>query len=226
HWLSKETLSRWNKEVAKISLYQNRPGNPHSTSYSYGVMADESTRGDKKVFLVCFSYWDAYKNQPMITLAKMIDLNKYSGAIVAKTANAFSFRIPCGLHALQIALVAFENTAFGKLNTVFDNVPRVLENNIFKCLLSGHRAHELTDQVLFWLGKLQSAINDPYIIFEEQIIEACSNLCNQELTALINNLKSGLEKAREGFLKWMGCWIHLPLTICLLGGSNGPDFAR
>ncbi|RIB16432.1 hypothetical protein C2G38_2090902 [Gigaspora rosea] len=24
----------------------------------------------------------------------------------------------------------------------------------------------------------------------------------------------------------MGCWTHLPLTICLLGGNNGPDFAQ
>ncbi|CAG8823403.1 15412_t:CDS:1, partial [Racocetra fulgida] len=60
----------------------------------------------------------------------------------------------------------------------------------------------------------------------EQIIEARSNLYDQELTTLINNIKSGLEKAQDGFLKWMGCWIHLSLTICLLGGSNGPDFAQ
>ncbi len=83
-----------------------------------------------------------------------------------------------------------------------------------------------SNQVLFWLGELRSAINNPYIVFEKQIIEAHSNLCDRELTALINNLKSGLEKAQERFLKWMDCWIHLPLTICLLGGSNGPDFAR
>ncbi|CAG8720548.1 17132_t:CDS:2, partial [Racocetra fulgida] len=35
YWPSKGTLSRWNKEVSKISLHQNRPGNPHSSSYSY-----------------------------------------------------------------------------------------------------------------------------------------------------------------------------------------------
>ncbi|CAG8823323.1 2153_t:CDS:2, partial [Racocetra persica] len=206
HWLSKETLSRWNKEVAKISLYQNRPGNPHSTSYLYSVMADESTRGDKKTVPVLLIDNTAYMSG-----------NK-SGAIVEFNlqANAFSFRILCGLYALQIALVAFENTAFEKLNTVSGLSLRehphnllqlvyylhdVLENNTFKCLLSGHCAHELTDQVLFWLGELRNAINDPYIIFEEQIIEARSNLYDQELTALINNLKSGLEKAREGFLK-------------------------
>ncbi|CAG8585164.1 18643_t:CDS:2, partial [Racocetra fulgida] len=47
----------------------------------------------------------------------------------------------------------------------------------------------LTDQVLFWLGELQSAIIYSSIIFKKQIIEACSKLCNQELTALLHSLK-------------------------------------
>ncbi|CAG8696424.1 11270_t:CDS:2, partial [Racocetra fulgida] len=43
-----------------------------------------------------------------------------SGAVVEFNLqnNASSYRVPCGLHALQIALVAFKNTAFRKLNTV------------------------------------------------------------------------------------------------------------
>ncbi|CAG8712283.1 10641_t:CDS:2 [Dentiscutata erythropus] len=87
HWLSTGTLSQWNKEVARILLNQNQPENPNLPAYSYGVMADESTRGDKKVFLVCFAYWNKHKNQLMITLAKIIDLNKCSGAIIAKTVK-------------------------------------------------------------------------------------------------------------------------------------------
>ncbi|CAG8757332.1 22434_t:CDS:2, partial [Dentiscutata erythropus] len=46
--LSTKTLSRWNKEVFRISLYQNRLGESFSSSFSYGIMVDESTRGDKK----------------------------------------------------------------------------------------------------------------------------------------------------------------------------------
>ena len=52
-WLSSSTLSWWNKEVAQIFS-----ANQFS---SYGIMADESTRGEKKLFLVCVAYWDEKK---------------------------------------------------------------------------------------------------------------------------------------------------------------------
>ncbi|KAF0557670.1 zinc finger mym-type protein 1-like protein: PROVISIONAL [Gigaspora margarita] len=87
--------------------------------------------------------------------------------------------------------------------TGFDFVPQVLENNSFKCLPPRYRAHKLPGQVLLWLEELQSAIANLYIIFDKEFVEAQSKLCDQ-----------------------MGCWTHLPLTICLLGGDNGPDFAR
>ncbi|CAG8773428.1 18293_t:CDS:2, partial [Dentiscutata erythropus] len=85
--LSIGTLSRWNREISTISLEQNRPRASQLPSYSYGVMADESTRGDKKVFLVCFLHWSEQYNKPMATLAKMVDLNRCNGAIVAKTVK-------------------------------------------------------------------------------------------------------------------------------------------
>ena len=42
-----------------------------------------------------------------------------SGAVVKFNlmCQSSSYRIPCGLHALQIALVNFENTVFGKTNS-------------------------------------------------------------------------------------------------------------
>ncbi|CAG8730493.1 13518_t:CDS:2, partial [Gigaspora rosea] len=286
--LSTGTLSRWNKEVSTKSLEQNRPRALQLPSYSYGVMADESTRGDKK---------SEQYNKPMATLAKMVDLNRCSGAIIAETVkktceenkldprqcefwltdntaymsgsksgavvefnsltNASSFRIPCGLHALQIALIAFEilylwkvfiewinnrklnlqikcmvqfgqffHTKFFEFLTGIDNISRIPENNKSKCLPPEYRAHELPDQVSFWLSELQRAVINPYIIFEKELTEARSTLCDQEFTTLTHQIKLGLQKARDGFLKWMGCWTHLPLTICLLGGNNGPDFAQ
>ena len=49
HWLSTGTISRWNKEVATLCLHQNCPRDTKSHFYSYGIMCDESTRGDKRV---------------------------------------------------------------------------------------------------------------------------------------------------------------------------------
>src|SRR5207244_5854660 len=39
-------------------------------------------------------------------------------------------------------------------------------------------------------------------------------------------LKHGLKAAFESFSKWMECWIHLPLSVCRLGGEHGPEFAQ
>jgi len=53
-------LSRWNKEVAQILIQENLPLFTNQFD-SYGIMADESTRGEKKIFLVCISYWNDKK---------------------------------------------------------------------------------------------------------------------------------------------------------------------
>ncbi len=34
------------------------------------------------------------------------------------------------------------------------------------------------------------------------------------------------EKSLEVFQKWMNCWLHLPLSVCRLGGSYGHEFAK
>ncbi|CAJ0908265.1 2721_t:CDS:2 [Entrophospora sp. SA101] len=73
-WVSKSTLSRWNKEVAELAIIENLP-NSTSTFASYGILADESTRGDKKIFLVCVAHWNTIKEEPIITILSMKDLD-------------------------------------------------------------------------------------------------------------------------------------------------------
>ncbi len=59
-WLSSSNLSWWNKKVAQILIQENLPLFTNQFD-SYGIMADESTRGEKKIFLVCISYWNDKK---------------------------------------------------------------------------------------------------------------------------------------------------------------------
>jgi len=70
-------------------------------------MADESTRGEKKVFLVCFAYWNNKKEEPMLTLATMTDINRCTGTEVAnavlKTCTDYKFDpIKCNYGGLLI----------------------------------------------------------------------------------------------------------------------------
>jgi len=62
-WLSTGTVSRWNQEIARLFTCENLSIDREARFFTYGVMADESTRGEKKVFLVCFAYWNNKKSR-------------------------------------------------------------------------------------------------------------------------------------------------------------------
>jgi len=156
-WISASTLAKWNKEVAQISLEANLSNSTNLPFYGYGIMVDESTRGEKKILIICIAHWNQEKDKPVMTVIKMEELTYCNGKSVALAvlnscnenglnsqlchfwltdntaymsaekkgaviqfnlmANAKSFRIPCGIHAAQIALMNFENIAFGKLDS-------------------------------------------------------------------------------------------------------------
>ncbi|CAJ0888790.1 976_t:CDS:2, partial [Entrophospora sp. SA101] len=83
-WLSHRTLARWNKEVAQVVIHDNLP-NKDCRFFSYGIIADESTRGEKKIFLVCLSYWNHHTNEPLLSIIRMVDIERCSAIVVCDT---------------------------------------------------------------------------------------------------------------------------------------------
>ncbi|CAG8836575.1 4903_t:CDS:2, partial [Racocetra persica] len=61
-------------EVAEISIQDNIPQFLNRFS-SYEILADKSTRGEKNIFLVCIFYWNENKQDPMLTILNMKDLD-------------------------------------------------------------------------------------------------------------------------------------------------------
>src|SRR5438128_2240815 len=110
--------------------------------------------------------------------------------------------------------------------TGFDNIPRIMQNDELVHLPPGNRAHELPDQVLLWLDELNEISESPNNYFTEEFEEYNSILSENELQNYSFQLKHGLKAAFESFSKWMECWIHLPLSVCRLGGEHGPEFAQ
>ncbi|CAG8548454.1 13785_t:CDS:2, partial [Cetraspora pellucida] len=94
-----------------------------------------------------------------------------------------------------------------------------------KNLPAGYRAYEMPNAVLKWIKDIKNAQENITELFEEELKEANSCLNVEEYQNLYVSLKSGLKNAYEGFCKWMTPWIHLPLLVCALGGSNGSLFA-
>jgi len=405
-WISSDTISRWNQETAKLFVWKSLDVDKESSFFTYGIMADESTRGERKIFLVCISYWNNREEKPILTLASMKDIDRCTGFevanVVLQTCNEYNlnpkkcnfwltdnaaymsglsagavagfnhqsqanaYRIPCGIHSVHIAISKFENEAFGKhkstpaslfiehpsnfLNLAYqlhdgykdsdrdspmnmkssiikslyrtllnyrltqyqkpistrwlyqlrtgeqylerrdfhirfvswlipelkksknihlpylkkwevfqnwlqnpvlncqikcmvkfgnkfyaeviafltghDKTPRVMQNGTLVHLPSGNRAHELPDQILLWLGELQEISKSSDDYFAEEVEEMSNIIQESELQSHHFKLNRGVEVALESFSKWMECWIHLPLSICRLGGDYGPEFAR
>ncbi|CAB4435112.1 unnamed protein product [Rhizophagus irregularis] len=405
-WFSARTLVGWHKEVSAINLRKQCEVVKKSEYFTFGIMADESTRGDCKLFVICFMYWDSNANVPKITLLELKNLNQCTGAVVSqivtesckqhnldpstcqtwvtdntaymsgnkngamvlfnKENKTNSFRISCGMHSAHIMMINFENKAFGKLkvNTGFSNQkhpfnliylvwqlhqgynesdkdnpmnmktsyisklyfqlfgeqfskfqkplrqrwlyelqgarqlvqrrnlleeftewflkklneqknipktyiakwellqewladpilklqieslvefgekiyepimdflvkseeqPRILHNdgNITR-LLPGRRAHEMPDTVLHWIQSLKAIKSDPYDFFSTQIWEAITILQDDDFENFVNGLVSGIDSALNSLETWMGMWLHLPLSICRLGGNYGHKFA-
>ncbi|CAG8748659.1 12685_t:CDS:1, partial [Ambispora leptoticha] len=155
-WINIHTLSRWNKEVAALQLDSNKPKSYNISNYGYGLLVDESKRGERKILIVATSFWNIETNYPMFSILGVDDLihcnsntvatsvtkicnnnnidfkrcifwltdntsymssNKNGAVVKFNTLNqSTSFRIPCALHATQIALMNFENNAFGKID--------------------------------------------------------------------------------------------------------------
>jgi len=42
---------------------------------SYEIMINKSTKGDKKIFLVCLLHWNIVKEKPIFTILSMKDLD-------------------------------------------------------------------------------------------------------------------------------------------------------
>jgi hypothetical protein len=186
NWVHPSTLARWNKEIAALSLQENHPNQNISQFFGYGIMADESTQGEKKILIICFSYWNFVKNRPIIIVVKIKDVlrcnadtastqalqicnetsmdpknchfwltdntaymaSKTGGAVAKfnKISQSQSFQIPCGLHAVHIALMNFENAAFGKIDAIKGLSLKEHPYNVLNLAFYLHDGYDLSDK--------------------------------------------------------------------------------
>ncbi|CAJ0826766.1 16725_t:CDS:2, partial [Entrophospora sp. SA101] len=107
-----------------------------------------------------------------------------------------------------------------------DPHPRIYTESGFKNLPNGRRAHEMLDKVTEWLSFLRDLKENFDIVFGQELLEALELLDSDEWGSLYDSLERGIIKALEHFENWMLPWLHLPLSICRLGGDNGQAFAR
>ncbi|RIB11928.1 hypothetical protein C2G38_2202146 [Gigaspora rosea] len=100
-----------------------------------------------------------------------------------------------------------------------------IQNSLSINLPPGRHAHQMPDFIVRKTIKLRNIVEDPYLFFEKELLENINLLEDHQLNELILDLEHGTKKALELHQKWLDCWLHLPLSICHLGGKYGREFA-
>ncbi|CAG8787821.1 9670_t:CDS:1, partial [Racocetra persica] len=108
----------------------------------------------------------------------------------------------------------------------YDPTPQIYQHNNISTLPPGHRAHEMPDKIILWIQELQNYLENIYILFGDELADAECELNAVDFEIFCESLHNRIKHALRGFVKWIETWIHLPLSICWLGGENRPDFAR
>ncbi len=77
------TLIGWHKDVSAIYLKQQYQIAKNSKYFTFEIMADESTCGECKIFIIYFMYWDSKVNISKIILLELKNLNQYTEAVIS-----------------------------------------------------------------------------------------------------------------------------------------------
>ncbi|CAB5182836.1 unnamed protein product [Rhizophagus irregularis] len=128
NWMSKSTLQTWHKDVSQ--LYINNNISQIANAPAFGVMVDESTRGEIKNFVLCYQVWSEKEQAPIVIMTSLKDIPRCNSETVSNeviqsiredglditNTGLNALRIGCGLHIMQIIFSHFEEAAFGKLS--------------------------------------------------------------------------------------------------------------
>ncbi len=112
---SLQSIICWNKEISELKTNEFLHCN-NSKFYTLGILADESTRGSAKVFIICFMYWNETKNLPDVSLVEMKDLITCDAKTVAQTIIDTCNKYSIDIRICQTFLSDNTNYMAGKNN--------------------------------------------------------------------------------------------------------------
>ncbi|CAG8540799.1 11687_t:CDS:2 [Ambispora leptoticha] len=225
-WFSTSTLVEWHKDVAAIHINQNCLEATKSKFFAYGIIADESTRGDQKIFVICFMFWNYIANSPNIVLLDLEDLKECNGESVATSVTN-----TCKKYNIdpQLCLAwRTDNTAYmsGKQDGAVAIWKAYSGDRIFKSKIS-IQSFTFSLTTPRRIQRKQLGQSNEYENGELKLLPAGRRaheipdailqwIQDEEFALLVNNLIYGVEKALSSFQTWMENWMRLPLSLCRL----------
>ncbi|CAG8772554.1 13129_t:CDS:1, partial [Ambispora leptoticha] len=73
-WTSTTTMRRWHHELSESYVRNIFQQANQSNYFTFGIMTNESGRGEKKILVECFMFWNSEKNMPNTVLLETKDL--------------------------------------------------------------------------------------------------------------------------------------------------------
>ena len=101
-------MRTWYQDISKLhvdtQIYQA------ITASSFGILVDESTRGETKNFVLCYQYWNHKDQAPVVTVAHLEDIPNCNADTVSDTVIKYIQQD--GLDFAKCALWVTDNTAY------------------------------------------------------------------------------------------------------------------
>ncbi|GET66310.1 hypothetical protein GLOIN_2v1761399 [Rhizophagus irregularis DAOM 181602=DAOM 197198] len=108
NWISISTLRTWHQNVSE--LHVNAQICQVANASVFGIMVDESTRGETKNFVMCYQFWDQKNQTPAVVITRLQDIQKCNAETVCDTVIENIKQD--GLDLTKCALWTTDNTAY------------------------------------------------------------------------------------------------------------------
>ena len=176
-WLSRSTLSTWHQEVANLEV--NSTITKLSEVNSYGVMVDESTRGENKYLVIVFTFWSYVENFPIAKVIELKVISKCDSMTIA--TNVLNLIEEKKLDPKACSVWITDNTAYmsGKHNGAVLKYNRMSSSNATRIGCGLHIIHiVLTNFEQEAFGKRKNAIGFSRVAHPFNLLYLTWNLHN------------------------------------------------
>jgi hypothetical protein len=139
--ISPQSIIRWNKEISEIHVNQIFNQDILSEFFTFGIMLDESTRGQHKIFVLCIIFWNSRINKPDFQVLEMKDLATCTGKSVAQAIYDIFDHFKIDSQQCFVCITDNTNYMSGKSGGAISLFNKLSGANLFQILCGLHIAH-------------------------------------------------------------------------------------
>ncbi|RIB30907.1 hypothetical protein C2G38_2151499 [Gigaspora rosea] len=190
NWISASTLRTWHHDISNFCITTQISQIKQASVF--GIMVDESTRGETKNLVICYQAWNEQNQSPIALMTHLKNILRCNSETVSNVViesiqneGLDAMKFGYGFHIMQIVLNHFEQEAFEIISAGFSQNPHPY--NLLYLAWSLHDGY--------------NSSNNFEAFFANELIEAIDVLPSDEFEQLFDELEHGITKSYEYFEK-------------------------